>query len=362
MGGTVLVVRREDQAIVGRHRDKAHALVQVSALEKVSFATRSEAGRYAANMRWKGHVKGLSTRKGFAYNKVEGYLGNPLSKDQHRDGVDIFEETELHLRDSRNFEDSSKAGIGLAGFTKQMVESNLAFVLTANMTPEELVAAGDALLEMKYGPKFARARTWGADFEANALAMTVVKAWASSSNDSNTVSLAVQRIVAREFGLTDTTELSQIGETDTDALERYVTNLLASPQVDKALTLAVHAQYDATQAFLKAQGIKSVELHRGMKSVTLWNDVSSDYGQPHVEQQRELQSRPLSSWSVQGGVARLFFSDDYDGVGRNVMLRRIVPASQIFSTPFTGVGCLKETEMVILGGTDNTFAKAHNPL
>ena len=56
-GGQVLVVRQRDKKVVGRHKDRKRALAQLrvlSSLEKASFGgDRSEAARYAANMRWK---------------------------------------------------------------------------------------------------------------------------------------------------------------------------------------------------------------------------------------------------------------------------------------------------------------------
>ena len=59
-GSTVVVVRQRDNKVVGRHKDRKRALAQMKvlySLEKAQFASRSEAGRYAANMRWKGNVK-----------------------------------------------------------------------------------------------------------------------------------------------------------------------------------------------------------------------------------------------------------------------------------------------------------------
>jgi len=59
--GDVLVVRDRDNKVVGRHKNRAKALRHLRALyslEKASFGgDRSAAGRYAAEQRWKGHVK-----------------------------------------------------------------------------------------------------------------------------------------------------------------------------------------------------------------------------------------------------------------------------------------------------------------
>lgn len=73
VGGQVLVVRDRDQKVVGRHKDRKKATAQLKVLysleksqfqvliEKARFASRSEAGRYAANQRWKGHKKQETT-------------------------------------------------------------------------------------------------------------------------------------------------------------------------------------------------------------------------------------------------------------------------------------------------------------
>jgi len=68
-GGQVLVVRNRDKKVVGRHANRKKAAAQMKVLysleksefwaliEKAQFASRSEAGRYAAQQRWKNHKK-----------------------------------------------------------------------------------------------------------------------------------------------------------------------------------------------------------------------------------------------------------------------------------------------------------------
>jgi hypothetical protein len=63
-------------------------------------------------------------------------------------------------------------------------------------------------------------------------------------------------------------------------------------------------------------------------------------------QQGRVQQQPISSWSVDINTA-----DDFtDGSG--LRLGAYIPASRIWSTSFTGLGCLSEKELLVLGGTD----------
>lgn len=62
-GDKVVVVKDSDGKVVGTHSDRRKAIAQLRALyasetiSKARFASRSEAGRYAAEIRWQGHIK-----------------------------------------------------------------------------------------------------------------------------------------------------------------------------------------------------------------------------------------------------------------------------------------------------------------
>ena len=59
-----------------------------------------------------------------------------------------------------------------------------------------------------------------------------------------------------------------------------------------------------------------------------------------------MRLRPLSSFSGSNFVASRFAGESAEG-GKVMIVK--VPVSQIFSTPFTGIGCLPEEEFVVLG-------------
>ena len=56
--------------------------------------------------------------------------------------------------------------------------------------------------------------------------------------------------------------------------------------------------------------------------------------------------QPISSWSLDPEQADSFA----DSGNYKIVLRTIVPAELIFSTVFSGIGCLSESEIVVLGG------------
>lgn len=59
---------------------------------------------------------------------------------------------------------------------------------------------------------------------------------------------------------------------------------------------------------------------------------------------------PLSSWTVNPYAARFFATNNGRDPARGVILRVKVPAELVHSLPFTGLGCLNEGEVVLLGG------------
>lgn len=92
------------------------------------------------------------------------------------------------------------------------------------------------------------------------------------------------------------------------------------------------AMYSQTQESLKNAGIDELAVYRGTFEPLL-GLVGKD-----------IRLNALSSWSLNKSVAR--------GFGRTVITMK-VPASRILSTPRTGLGCLGEWEVVVIGGIDN---------
>jgi len=192
-----------------------------------------------------------------------------------------------------------------------------------------------------------------------------VRQWAHSSNDNDMRSLAVQQDAAKEFGL-KTSEFTQ-GKIDNmkeyrqkqlKRLEEGYTieqlgvrwasvNPLMESDKQRAL---LRSMYNETQAELKARGIKEVRLYRGARLPDdgKWPD--------RIGGAIPVETNAVESWSVSARVARNFATPQSGGdIG--VVFVTVVPANRILSTPATGFGCLREGEVVVLGGIDGDNAR-----
>jgi hypothetical protein len=105
---------------------------------------------------------------------------------------------------------------------------------------------------------------------------------------------------------------------------------------DDHLRAALRSQYENTQKFFKAQGITHLTVARGTTEGGTVGDGES----------LEVLLQPLSSWTTSLTTAREFtvFNDT-----AKLLVTR-VPVARVFSTCVTGNGCLKEAEVVLLGG------------
>jgi hypothetical protein len=131
------------------------------------------------------------------------------------------------------------------------------------------------------------------------------------------------------------------------------------------------AQYTRTQDLLAEAGVDSVVLYRGVRWDVAedlcpeWVESEFAWAIPNREQvpsgheacrpsgDRDVDLAPLSSWTTSGMTASRFARDYADAQTGwdclyGVMSAR-VPASAVFSTPETGLGCLGENEVVVLG-------------
>jgi hypothetical protein len=183
----------------------------------------------------------------------------------------------------------------------------------------------------------------------------LIRQWAASSNDSSARSLAIQRAVVDEFGLRADgysgwrREKGELAE-QVAALTRSHGDVYRS---------FVRAQYDATQRLLAEAGITEMTLVRGTTNEDRWS-LRDPFPQQFQVHERipgdvisstfsmtdaTIRTRPISSWSTSLRTA-------YDFTGSGTMIVSRVPADRIFSTPVTGVGCLAETEIVVLATPD----------
>jgi len=210
---------------------------------------------------------------------------------------------------------------------------------------------------------------------------SMVKEWAGSSNDENFFSLALQETVAKLFNLENYLPWT-VGKDVSEKRDTFI------ELHEKVLNAYVQAQYEITQEELKAKRITSVELHRGMNDPDLRVTLEEyDYLDNNL-----VILRPLSSFSYDIRIAEGFAGDDKNSVALTyeqledtpeavedvfgsdffdtppvlksneyldiygnvkqfggVVLNTTVDADRIFSMPFSGVGCLSEAEVVVLG-------------
>jgi hypothetical protein len=200
--------------------------------------------------------------------------------------------------------------------------------LNASRAPtEQLVLAGSP-----------EAERWATERIASA----AIQQWATTSNNQHPVSLALQETAKGLFGLEET---ASWGRSNSNA------NVTAAAIVESGggeLRSFLSAQYEATQDYLKSEGITSIELFRGMNvSAKEYDAIRGNENGSY-----ELSTRPLTSWSTNDTVAIKFGNGD-----KGVFLSATIPADRIFSLPLTGIGCLNEEEVVVLGGRDTVIAR-----
>lgn len=174
----------------------------------------------------------------------------------------------------------------------------------------------------------------------------LLKAWAGTSSDDSMYSLQMQAAAGREFKLKGVSDYAEqrIAFKTSPTFEGGGEKDW-SPASKRAAQKFVRAEYDTTQAQLAAAGVTSVPLYRGVRGQNLGTGL------------RTVKSNPLSSYSADYETAWRFgsqYGDDPSGIGD--VLSATVPASRILSTPFSGTGCLKEREFVVLGGEDKVFS------
>ncbi|RLB09951.1 MAG: hypothetical protein DRG39_07000, partial [Deltaproteobacteria bacterium] len=167
------------------------------------------------------------------------------------------------------------------------------------------------------------------------LARKLIKSWAVTSGDNNELSVALQLAVKNEFGLKGATTWWKA--TALRKGERFY------KEFEVALRHFVRGMYKETQDFLKAKGIKTLRVVRGVGS-SVKGEISTPEN-PLYE--LEIRLQPMSSFSSNIAEARKFaMFGDKETVS---LVFAEVPASRVLSCPFTGFGCLEEEEWVILG-------------
>jgi len=169
------------------------------------------------------------------------------------------------------------------------------------------------------------------------MASNLISTWADTSNDQNTMSLAVQNRAQEIFGVGDAAPWKLNGQTKKD---------LAAYEANNKVLLDnfLRAQYFLTQKYLKDKNIESIDLVRGF---TFGYGVETpEWAQFGAGSTFKIQMRPLSSWSTQKSTAQGFGS---------TIVWTTVPRDKILGMPGSGFGCLNEYEVVVIGGNTEVY-------
>jgi hypothetical protein len=125
---------------------------------------------------------------------------------------------------------------------------------------------------------------------------------------------------------------------------------------EEALRGFVRAQYDATQEMFAREGVREITVYRGMA----WRPGAGFREEPPSwvdDPDAGISLSAMSSFSVDPAEARKFAVNGAggEGQGKPVVLAGTIPVERIIGTPRTGVGCLPEYEVVVLGGASDRF-------
>ncbi|MFJ4189459.1 hypothetical protein [Kitasatospora sp. NPDC089509] len=178
------------------------------------------------------------------------------------------------------------------------------------------------------------------DFARAEAVSSHVAGWAATSNDHDPDALTLQESARQAFHLTDTMAWEH-GDADLDA---ETAQALADdgPVLHAFLT----AMWESTQAHFAGLGVTHVTVHRGF---TGGYDDTCVSGLDSPGTVTDLPLRPLSSFTTEEHVAADFATHGGE-VPVGYTISGDVPVTRILAVPGTGIGCLDESEIVILVG------------
>lgn len=165
----------------------------------------------------------------------------------------------------------------------------------------------------------------------------MVASWADTSGNASSLSVLIQNTAAKLFGV----------ETGPYNEEKLV-GLWTDPHLSlgKARTRAegyLRAVYERTQEQLANRKVKTIRLYRGL------NLPKEDLRGLSKGDLLSHTSNALSSWSLDRRTCETFARyHDPDWVG--IIMHMDVPVERIVGTAATGMGCIAEKEIVLLGG------------
>lgn len=285
------------------------------ALRKASFASRSEAGRYAANVRWQGQGK-------------------------------VFDGS----TDATNFVllDNDKTTFELSRTVHKAVKDRIA----REISPED---HADLFLSLDRKP-FSGSREKMIEeirdgvYDDNLLSVFEHR-WTGDDtygHPTGVTNLALQEAVRRKFNPPNAKPTLEKANSD------YL-KLINNPTMIKVADIIVDEVYKDTQNYLAEKGVKSVVLFRGTKNDAL----ASMAGIKNVT----VRLRPFAAFSSERGIADMFAQKN-DWLGRKakgVILKATVDAKNVFSIGRVNFGMAAENEVLVLGGNITVDVQKYKP-
>jgi hypothetical protein len=251
-------------------------------------------------------------------------------------------------------------------------DSNVRAILKDQVVEELHKALRDSTLSdaelLQFAEVFMKRETWPKSYRlqgerdlrvgaARVAAEGLVNQWADSSGDGEARSIALQYAAQGLVATRDAPYVPASWEPGPQAagFTIYEKNRAAFGVATKHI-------YDSTQAALKKAGIETVEVYRGLGvNEADFPALGEVYAGP-------VRLQPLSSFSSKVSDAHVFatagadiVSSDIGKQGVPVVMAVRVPRDQVFSTPKTGIGCLSESECVLLGSRPTSAIYAGIP-
>lgn len=185
-----------------------------------------------------------------------------------------------------------------------------------------------------------------ADLMAKSAVNSLVQTWAATSNDTDATACILQERAKALFGIADSADW------DYSFVKDEMNEL--SQKHSSIYDSFLQTQYDNTQQYFKDNKITELTVYRGVYA----NQITSvKAGSPAFN---DVQLRPMSSFSTDFLIAYSFAEPEIHSTplslidtGRGYVMKTVVPVSKVIATPLTGVGCLRESEIVVLGGKQN---------
>ncbi|MEV0236001.1 NUDIX domain-containing protein [Nonomuraea sp. NPDC050786] len=165
----------------------------------------------------------------------------------------------------------------------------------------------------------------------------LLRTWGYGAGEMLPERLAMHMAARDEFGLTGILDLETYGSPSRSTTARAV-----HARSGDMLRDFLRQQYAETQRELGRRGIEELVLYRGM-TLDPFHPVPALADAANGDVVPAPPGLPLQSWSAMPGVAKR-----YTGLGDGAVMAGVIPASQVLSTPWTGMGQLPLNEFVVL--------------